>query len=175
MKQKKKLDIWKGMNNMLKKVLSSETCASCRICCSFVKEDAWESPVFSEVEMEQIRRLGISEKKFYEIEQNGRKGYQADYQFENEHQILLCPCLDEKKGCLLGEHKPFECSIWPIRIFEDENGGYLGLAEVCPAFSREKKRILMQELEEGGLKDRILKEKNRQTVIKESETGYERL
>ena len=160
---------------MLKKVLSPSTCASCRICCSFVKEDAWESPMFSEAEMEMIRRLGISADKFSEVEKDGKKMYQANYPFKQEHQILLCPCLDEKKGCLLGEHKPFECSIWPIRIFEDENGVYLGLANACPAFAGDKKKTLIKELEEGGIKEKILKEKNRQALIKESYVGYERL
>ena len=35
---------------MLHNVLTHETCAKCRICCSFVKEDAWESPLFSKYE-----------------------------------------------------------------------------------------------------------------------------
>ena len=46
---------------MLHNVLTHETCAKCRICCSFVKEDAWESPLFSKEDMERIKKAGIGE------------------------------------------------------------------------------------------------------------------
>lgn len=160
---------------MLKKVLSHDTCAGCRICCSFVEEDAWESPVFSEEDMKRIKELGIKTSRFKAQEREGKTVYAADYSFEREGQILLCPCLDEKKGCMLREDKPFECSIWPIRIFHDENGDYLGLAEVCPAFWGEKKEKLQRELKENGLAEKILSMKERQTIRKEEEAGYQRI
>lgn len=121
---------------MLHNVLTHETCAKCRICCSFVKEDAWESPLFSKEDMERIKKAGILEDCFDKVCKDGREVYMAHYEFHDEKEILLCPCLDEKKGCILGSEKPFECSIWPIRIFcrEDDEGYYLGLAGICPAF-----------------------------------------
>lgn len=157
---------------MLKNVLSHETCAGCRICCSFVKEDAWESPVFSEEDMKKILALGIESSKFQEKEEQGRKVYTANYDFEMDSQILLCPCLDEKKGCMLGKDKPFECSIWPVRIFENENGAYLGVASACPAFEGEKMKTLLHELKENGLEKKILSMKSRQNSVKKEENGY---
>lgn len=94
---------------MLHNVLTHETCAKCRICCSFVKEDAWESPLFSKEDMERIKKAGILEDCFDKVCKDGREVYMAHYEFHDEKEILLCPCLDEKKGCILGSEKPFEC------------------------------------------------------------------
>jgi len=157
---------------MLKNVLSHETCANCQICCSFVREDAWESPVFSEEDMKKILALGIESGRFEEKEEQGQKTYTAKYDFETDSQILLCPCLDEKTGCMLGENKPFECSIWPVRIFENENGAYLGIASVCPAFKDEKLEKLLHELKENGLGEKILSMKSRQHRVRKQEKGY---
>ena len=33
---------------MLKKILSGESCANCRLCCVFDRYDVWETPVFTE-------------------------------------------------------------------------------------------------------------------------------
>lgn len=160
---------------MLKNVLSHETCAGCRICCSFVKSDVWEAPVFNEEEMAMIQALGIAGDRFQEQERDGRKIYTAKYDFETDSQILLCPCLDEKKGCMLGEKKPFECSIWPVRIFQDENGYYLGVASVCPAFQEENMEKLRRELKDKGLEEKILSLKSKQSYIKPQEEGYKRI
>lgn len=157
---------------MLKNVLSHNTCANCRICCSFVKADAWESPIFSEDEMKQILALGVDEKKFKKNAEDKKITYVADYHFENDTQILLCPCLDEEKGCILGENKPFECSIWPVRIFRDKEGLSLKLAKACPAFAGEKQDSLVKELREHGLAEKILSNWKKQTRIKEDSEDY---
>jgi len=157
---------------MLKNVLSHKTCADCRICCSFVKEDAWESPVFSEEDMKKILALGIDGSRFQEKEENGQKIYTAKYDFKTDSQILLCPCLDEKSGCMLGDDKPFECSIWPVRVFENESGAYLGVASACPAFEGEKLEKILHELKENGLEEKILSMKRRLNKVNKEAQGY---
>jgi len=157
---------------MLRNILSHETCAGCRICCSFVKEDAWEAPVFSEEDMKKILALGIDRNRFQETEENGRKMYKAKYDFETDSQILLCPCLNEKSGCMLGEEKPFECSIWPVRIFENKNGAYLGVASACPAFQGEKLERILHELKKNGLEEKILSMKAKLNKIEKEGEGY---
>ena len=156
---------------MLRNVLKHETCANCRICCSFVKNDVWEAPVFSEQEIEEIEKKGIGRDRFLQQEDGN---YIARYDFQTDTEILLCPCLDEERGCLLGEHKPFECSIWPLRIFENDKTAYLGLAEICPAFQGEGEKLLIHELEENGLRGRIMALKEKQNRMK-PEKGYHRV
>lgn len=157
---------------MLKNVLSHKTCADCRICCSFVKGDAWESPIFSEEDMKKILALGIDRNRFQETEKNGQKMYKANYDFETDSQILLCPCLDEKSGCMLKDDKPFECSIWPVRVFENKNGTYLGVSSACPAFEGEKLKRILYELKENGLDKKILSMKTRLNRIEKEAEGY---
>lgn len=157
---------------MLRNILSHEICADCRICCSFVKEDAWESPIFNEEDMKKILALGIDGSRFQETEVKGQKMYKAKYDFETDSQILLCPCLDEKSGCMLGDNKPFECSIWPVRIFENKNGTYLGVASACPAFEGEKLERILYELKENGLEEKILAMKAKLNKIEKEGEGY---
>ncbi len=154
---------------MLSNVLEGKTCAECRICCSFVRDDVWEAPVFSKKEVALAIAHGVSADAFEEWEDGC---YRGKYIFHSDTEILLCPCLDEKKGCVLGKEKPFECSIWPLRIVELENEVTLALAELCPAFDGEKKEILLKELEDGGLRDKILQRKGELTKIKSVEEGY---
>lgn len=54
---------------MLSKILSKETCATCRICCVFDKEDIWEAPVGVKIKNEPKDGL------FYcsELSENGCK------------------------------------------------------------------------------------------------------
>ena len=39
---------------MLKKILSPESCAQCRLCCIFDRYDVWETPVFNEFQRDLI-------------------------------------------------------------------------------------------------------------------------
>lgn len=155
---------------MLSNVLEKETCAGCRICCSFVKADVWEAPVFKEEEIRLAIQQGVSGDAFEALEKQGL--YRARYEFTSDTEILLCPCLHEKKGCLLGDEKPFECSIWPVRIFEDEQGTHLGVAEMCPAFQGNKREKLVHELNDNQLREKILERKQEQLIVKDREEGY---
>ncbi|NLT10730.1 MAG: hypothetical protein GXY08_14725, partial [Ruminococcus sp.] len=40
---------------MLKKILSGEACAKCRLCCIFDRYDVWETPVFTEEIRDRIQ------------------------------------------------------------------------------------------------------------------------
>lgn len=122
---------------MLKSVLSGEQCARCRICCSFVKEDVWEAPTL--------------------VHPDTNEKYRAEYNFKNSNEILLCPMLDEKTGCTLGEKKPFECKIWPLRAFNIEGNIRIGISDICPAFTREDD-VKMIKLLDDGLYEEILRE-----------------
>lgn len=132
---------------MLKSVLTGEQCARCRICCSFVREDVWEAPEFTKDK--------LNEKAF-----------------KDEKEILLCPALDSSKGCTLGDDKPFDCKIWPLRPFIIDGKVKIGVANECPAFNEETDYKL-KELLEGGLYDTIVEmiEKD-DTLIKNYTNDY---
>ena len=53
---------------MLSNVLEKETCANCRICCSFVRDDVWEAPVFRAEEVALAVELGVEKTAFEPVE-----------------------------------------------------------------------------------------------------------
>ena len=109
---------------MLKSVLSGEQCARCKICCSFVRDEVWEAPEFT--------RDKLNEEAF-----------------KNEEEILFCPAVDSEKGCTLGEDKPFDCKIWPLRPFFIDGELRIGVANICPAFNKETDYMLKALLNNG--------------------------
>ncbi len=129
---------------MLKSVLTGEQCAKCKICCSFVREDVWEAPDFT--------RDTLNEKSF-----------------KDEKEILLCPALDSSKGCTLGEDKPFDCKIWPLRPFMIDGKLRIGVADICPAFTPETDYKL-KNLLESGLYDVIVEMVEKDTSLIKNHT-----
>ncbi len=154
---------------MLKSILSKEACAKCRICCSFVEADVWEAPAFNEREYGIIvNNERIDSNAFKKI---GNE-YKAIYEFKDEKEILLCPCLDEKNGCMIEDDKPFECKIWPIRVFKVDGELRLGVCKSCPELLEETNRkleILMNE----GFRDKVIEEvKKNPSIISEYTQDY---
>ncbi len=111
---------------MLSKILSKETCAGCKFCCSFRRCSLWETPLFPE---DTVKRLGGR----FNMEQMdgrvyGRMDFSGKYATDNPEEEAACEYLDLNKGCTLSyEDKPFDCKIWPLRIMRtkayDERGG----------------------------------------------------
>lgn len=120
---------------MLKGVLDKSTCAKCKFCCGFDKEDSWEIPVINEALADELRNKGIK------ID-NVNGCYKYNLEFEG-NEIKYCPFLDEKTGCTLdNENKPFDCKIWPLRVMKKGNKKVLAIAKTCPAFSVTKADLL---------------------------------
>ena len=118
------------MIKMLKKILSRESCAKCRICCGFDRDDVWEIPVVTAQTAEIIRQkvTDCPELEAYE------DGYRFVMHFDDEG-MAYCPMLTEN-GCLLGDDKPFDCRVWPFRInrISDELLG-ITVSPVCDTVS----------------------------------------
>ena len=94
--------------SMVNKILSSEVCGKCRVCCGFTKDDAWEIPlVYAENKDKVGEKLGA-----------GLLPRGSEYVFDmdlSSGDISYCPALSEQ-GCTLGELKPFDCAVWPFRV-----------------------------------------------------------
>lgn len=112
---------------MLGKLLSAKTCAQCRICCGFDDEDIWEIPVFDEKLKAKISQL-LPQAQFAGC----GDGYAFEMQKDGQSGLYICPGLDEEKGCVLGDCKPFDCRIWPFRVMRFEGKNVLTLSPVCP-------------------------------------------
>ena len=130
---------------MLSKVLDKSTCAKCKFCCGFDKEDSWEIPVISEKLAKQLKAQGG---KVTDV--NGC--FKFDLEFEND-EVKYCPFHSTKTGCTLNDkEKPFDCKIWPLRVMKKDDKNFLTIAKTCPAFSNGKNELL-QLVKDGLLED----------------------
>lgn len=112
---------------MLKKILGSESCAKCRVCCGFVEDDKWEIPlIFGEMREKIEEKLGVK------LSPRGDE-FVFDMEFDGE-KVVYCPAASEH-GCTLGELKPFDCLIWPFRVNSLGEMRVITVSPVCETVS----------------------------------------
>ncbi|MBQ3842043.1 MAG: hypothetical protein II820_05055 [Ruminiclostridium sp.] len=155
---------------MLSSVLSKENCANCRFCCSFRRQSLWETPLFDAETVEKLSEL-YPEAHFkprgdvYTIDIDG------DYKTDDSEEEALCPF--NKDGCILGvELKPFDCSIWPLRVMRYNGGLAICLTPTCPVISQ-KPLSVMRELADGAVGDRIADyARSHPFIVKDYKEGF---
>lgn len=128
---------------MLKKILSSEACAECRLCCVFDRYDVWETPVFTDELRERISKVR-PEVKF--LPRDG--GWILRVEQFDEDQLFRCPALTDT-GCMLGDDKPFDCRIWPYRIMNIGGRRAITIASICDEMYHRPLSQLTEFLKEG--------------------------
>ena len=164
---------------MLSEVLSKETCAKCRFCCSFRRKSLWETPLLSE-EFVKTHPVGFkgAPVKYMFMTGDGFPYAQTDlsglYKSDDPEEEVPCPFLDPDRGCILPENeKPFDCKIWPLRIMRMPEGELkVCLTPTCPAINRLDIDV-MKKLVQSGLGDRIREEAGKYPyMIKDYREGF---
>lgn len=116
---------------MLSSILSPLRCAACRNCCVFHDASLWEIPA----PLVAVARDGSL-----------RPGQEP----------WRCSALDESRGCTLAARdKPFECSLWPLRVMTRNGRTLIAAARSCPAVDAaflERARALLA----AGLEQKII-------------------
>ena len=127
---------------MLKKILSPSTCAACRFCCVFGHDDIWEIPIFSK---ELSEKISVEHPELVFIKR-GESNYVFDMKFDKDG-LTYCPALSDK-GCILGDKKPFDCQIWPLRAMKKGDDIVITVSPVCKAIDSSKPEVaeLVKEL-----------------------------
>ncbi len=75
------------------------------------------------------------------------------YRTDDPEEEALCPF--NEQGCVLSAgDKPFDCSIWPLRVMRRNGGLAICLTPTCPVIN-EKPLAVMRELVQGEVGDRI--------------------
>ena len=155
---------------MLSKILFRKTCAACKFCCSFRRQSLWETPLFPPEVAAKLSR----ENEYGVVGEfrNGRivlGGYRTDDLDEE----VPCTFLDPQKGCILkGEDKPFDCSIWPLRIMNKDGKLVIALTPTCSAIGAVPSQALV-ELVQGGLGEKIFEyAKTHPYIVKEYREGF---
>lgn len=127
---------------MLTEILSQKTCAKCRFCCVFSPSAVWEIP--SEIEVD---RTSLTDE-------------------------TVCPHMKEGYGCTLGDQKPIECQMWPLRVMKRDNKLYFTVSTRCFEYSDEFTKKLTAMLK-NGLFERVLELiKTNPEIIKDYHPSY---
>ena len=149
----------------LKKILSSESCGKCRVCCGFTKDDIWEIPlVYAENREEVGKKLGVGL-----IPHGGE--FVFDMKF-NGGEISYCPALSDN-GCMLGELKPFDCAVWPFRVNSLGDLRVITVSPVCETVSALPLKTLSDFVSADGFADSLFAEARKHPdMIKPYIDGY---
>ena len=93
------------------------------------------------------------------------------YNSDDPEEEALCPF--NKNGCVLdGSDKPFDCSIWPLRVMRYGKGLAICLTPTCPVISG-KALAVMEELARGDVGDRIIEYAGQHPeMIKDYKQGF---
>ena len=155
---------------MLSKILSKTSCAACKFCCSFRRQSLWETPLFPPEVVEKLSR-----ENEYGVVGEFRDGQiiLSGYRTDDPEEEVPCTFLDPQKGCILnGEDKPFDCSIWPLRIMNKDGKLVIALTPTCSAIGAVPSQALV-ELVQNGLGEKIFEyAKTHPYIVKEYHQGF---
>ena len=155
---------------MLSSILSKTTCAACKFCCSFRRQSLWETPLFPPEVAEKL-----SKPNEYGVVGEFRDGQiiLGGYRTDDSEEEVPCTFLHPQKGCILkGEDKPFDCSIWPLRIMDKGGKLVIALTPTCPAIGAVPNQALI-DLVKNGLGEQIFEyAKTHPYIVKEYREGF---
>lgn len=155
---------------MLSSILSKKQCAACKFCCSFRRQSLWETPLFPPEVAEKL-----SKPNEYGVVGVFRDGQiiLGGYRTDDPDEEVPCTFLDPEHGCILkGEDKPFDCSIWPLRIMRKDGELVIALTPTCPSVGAIPSQALA-ELVKSGLAQKIFEyAKTHPEIIKEYREGF---
>ena len=149
----------------LNKILSSESCGKCRVCCGFTKDDIWEIPlVYAENKAQVEEMLGAG------LIPRGNE-FVFDMNFGGGD-ISYCPAISEH-GCTLGELKPFDCAIWPFRVNSLGSARVITVSPVCETVFSLPLKTLSDFVNSGGFADSVFAEAEKHPdMVKPYIEGY---
>ena len=151
---------------MLKKILSGEACAACKLCCIFDRYDVWETPVFTEEIRDRILEAR-PETQF--VTKDG--GYIFRVGKISGDQLFSCPALPDS-GWMLGDDKPFDCRIWPYRIMNVGGRRAITIASICDELYNRPLSQLVDFLKEGLAEEIFAYADKHPEIVKPYYEGY---
>lgn len=174
---------------MLSSVLSKSQCATCKFCCSFRRQSLWETPLFPPEVVEKLSKpneygvvgefRAVDDQRCNntvdDLQKNGagRLVLENNYRTADPEEEVPCTFLDPERGCILKpEDKPFDCSIWPLRVMNKDGELVIALTPTCPSIGAVPSQALT-ELVKSGLGEKIFEyAKAHPEIIKEYREGF---
>ncbi len=165
---------------MLSSLLTKKQCAACKFCCSFRRQSLWETPLFPPEVVEKLSQpneYGVVGE--FRTVDDPRKSCAGSLVLENNYRTadpeeeVPCTFLDPERGCILKpEDKPFDCSIWPLRIMNKDGELVIALTPTCPSIGAVPSQALT-ELVKSDLGEKILAyAKAHPEIIKEYRANF---
>lgn len=140
-----------------------DVCLECRECCKFLEEDLYFSPIFTEEEVNKI-------KKKFKVNFKPYKDSKNVFQIEmvksiEDEKLYVCPLLDEEKHlCQVYPIRPFDCRVWPFIFMKDKSGKKVVFAcfdkDICPVTDKMDRNAFEMH------KDEVIKWINKHDLIK---------
>ena len=112
--------------------IPQEICLACDICCRFPERESFLAPVFTDQEIDKIRRACVETPEFRPIPSS--KGGQVIP--VSSGSTFRCPFFDpETHVCSIYEHRPLDCRLYPYALMLDPSSSevWLGIDSKCPA------------------------------------------
>ena len=165
---------------MLSTILSKKQCAACKFCCSFRRQSLWETPLFPPEAVEKLSKPNeygvVGEFRAVDDPQKncaGRLVLENNYRTADPEEEVSCTFLNPERGCILKpEDKPFDCSIWPLRIMRKDGELVIALTPTCTSIGATPRPELI-ELVKNGLGETILEyAKAHPYIVKEYREGF---
>jgi len=158
--------------NELDSIISPEDCAKCRFCCSYRRCSLWETPLFDLDSVEKLKKNFPGQKaKFKFFDDFATINIDDCYKTDDPEEEAPC-WFNNGKGCILGEDKPFECSVWPLRLMRKDNKLVITLSLGCKVVCS-KPLSKIQEILDDGLDKKLLEyAKKVPAFIKEYSENY---
>ena len=112
----------------------------------------WETPRFDRELLDKLRRK-YPQAKFKLDGEEATIDIAGRYRTTDPEEEALC-WFNEGKGCILGEDKPFECAVWPLRVMRKGSQLVIVLSPGCRVISS-KPLSEIQRLVDEGLGDKM--------------------
>lgn len=158
---------------MLSKFISKEDCASCRFCCSFRRCSLWETPIFTRENLEELPESVCLNTFEDENMIYGTYDLSSKYTTQDSEEEVPCPFLNPDTGCTLNaKAKPWDCSIWPLRVMKKDNSTVIALTPTCPTMNKTNIDELREYVNTNLREDLIEYANSHPYLIKEYHEGF---
>ena len=157
-------------SNALDSILSAEDCAKCQFCCSFRRCSLWETPMFDLELVEKLKKI-FPEAKFKSFDDFATIDIDNRYKTNNSEEEALC-WFNKGKGCILGNDKPFECNVWPLRVMKKDNKLVITLSSGCKTVSSKPLNKIQKILDDGLAKKMLEYVKKFPKFVKDYREDY---
>ncbi len=110
----------------MKTVTRSEDCVVCKGCCKFGKEKLYFAPLFTDDELDVLRKRLPTERPLpvFHPQGDSRRVWQIDLLPSRiQSDVRVCPFLDEETNlCAIYPNVPFDCRVWPFLLAWSADG-----------------------------------------------------